>query len=175
MSGSTQLEFSRTGCLIMRRMSGFPLGMAETAFKRVDERLGAVLLLLLLVSSSAFAATPNSGTLTAPANGQTSSVSWSGGPYTGATADPSLCSSVTCDTYTLTVGVPSTFYSSNPNYAVQVGLNWPSSTSDFDLYVYDSSGNQVCSSGQAIPTLNRRIAASWLPALIPCRWSPSRW
>jgi len=132
----------------MKPISRFPLGMAGTAFKRVDKRFGVVLLVLLLVSSSAFAATPNGGTLTAPANGQTSSVSWSGGPYTGATADPSLCSSITCDTYMLTVNVPSTFYSSNPNYAVQVGLNWPSSTSDFDLYVYDSSGNQVCSSGQ---------------------------
>lgn len=108
----------------------------------------ATLLLLLLVSAYAVAATPNSGTLTAPASGQTSSVTWSGGPYTGVTADPSLCSSVTCDSYALTVNVPSTFYSSNPNYAVQVGLNWPNSTSDFDLYVYDSSGNQVCSSAQ---------------------------
>src|SRR6266481_5412136 len=104
MSGSLQLEFSRMGCFVMKRISRFPLGMAGTAFKRVDKQLGTILLLSLLVSSSAFAATPNSGTLTAPANGQTSSVSWSGGPYTGATADPSLCSSITCDTYTLTVG-----------------------------------------------------------------------
>src|SRR6266481_4404409 len=147
MSGRLKLEFSRTGCFVMKRISRFPLGMAGTAFKRVDKRFVFVLL-VLLVLTSAFAATPNSGTLTAPANGQTSSVSWSGGPYTGATADPSLCSSITCDTYMLTVNVPSTFYSSNPNYAVQVGLNWPSSTSDFDLYVYDSSGSQVCSSGQ---------------------------
>ena len=97
---------------------------------------------------SAMAATPGTGTLTAPASGQSSAVAWSGGPYTGATADPSVCTSATCDTYLLTVNVPGTFYAANPNYAVQVGINWASSTSDFDLNVYDSGGNQVCSSGQ---------------------------
>lgn len=103
---------------------------------------------LLFAALPARPATPASGALSAPASGQTSSVAWSGGPYTGATADPSLCSSVTCDTFQLTVNVPSTFYSANPNYVVQVGLNWPSSTNDFDLYVSDSGGNQVCSSAQ---------------------------
>src|SRR6266850_4370813 len=105
-------------------------------------------LLVLVIALSSIASTPTSGTLNAPASGQTSSVAWGGGPYTAVTADPAACTSVNCDSYTLTVNVPATFYSANPNYAVQVGLNWPSSTSDFDLYVYDSSGNQVCSSGQ---------------------------
>lgn len=96
------------------------------------------------------AATPNSGTLTAPATGQTSSVSWNGGPYSGATADPSTCTTVTCDSYALTVNASSTFYTSNPNYSVQVGINWASNTNDFDLYVHDGSGNTVCSSGQSM-------------------------
>ena len=108
-----------------------------------------VAILICAVALPAFAATPNSGTLNPPsASGQTSSVSWSGGPYTGATADPSVCTTVTCDSYALTVNVPATFYSSNPNYSIQVGINWASSTNDFDLYVHDSSGNVVCSSGQ---------------------------
>src|SRR5690348_10294430 len=95
------------------------------------------------------AATPTGGTLNSPAAaGQSSSVTWSGGPYTGATADPSVCTTVTCDIYTLNLNVPATFYSSNPNYTIQVGINWASSTNDFDLYVHDSSGNVVCSSGQ---------------------------
>lgn len=109
---------------------------------------GMLFLLPFTITKPALPATPSSGTLTAPASGQTSSLTWSGGPYTGATADPSLCSSVTCDSFPLTVNVPSTFYSANPNYTVQVGLNWPSSTNDFDLYVTDSGGNQVCSSAQ---------------------------
>ena len=96
-----------------------------------------------------FAATPTGGALNSPASaGQSSSVTWSGGPYTGATADPSVCTTVTCDSYTLNVNVPATFYSSNPNYTIQVGINWASSTNDFDLYVHDSAGNVVCSSGQ---------------------------
>lgn len=94
------------------------------------------------------AAVPSSGTLVAPSPGQTSSIAWTGGPYTGATADPSLCTSVTCDSFALTVNVPSTFYSSNPSYAVHAKITWSSSTNDFDLYVYDSGGNVVCSSAQ---------------------------
>ena len=96
------------------------------------------------------AATPNAGTLNPPTTGQTSSVSWNGGPYSGATADPSLCNTATCDSYTLAVNVTATFYSANPNYSIQVGINWASNTNDFDLYVHDSSGNTVCSSGQGM-------------------------
>ena len=44
--------------------------------------------------------------------------------------------------------MPATFYSSNPNYSIQIGINWASSTNDFDLYIHDSSGNVACSSGQ---------------------------
>src|SRR5947208_2866754 len=100
-------------------------------------RLAHYLLVCLLLTASltSFASLPSSGTLNAPASGGTSSVTWTGGPYTGATADPSACTTVTCDTYTLQVNVPATFYASNPNYAVQVGINWASSTNDFDLYV----------------------------------------
>lgn len=107
--------------------------------------------IILAASLPLVAATPNSGTLNAPASGATSSaVTWSGGPYTGATADPSVCTSATCDTYTLNVNVPSTFYAANPNYSIQVGITWASNTNDFDLYVHDGSGNTVCSSGQSM-------------------------
>jgi hypothetical protein len=47
----------------------------------------------------------------------------------------------------LNVNASSTFYSANPNYAVRVGINWASSSNDFDLYVKDGNGNVVCSSG----------------------------
>ncbi|HEU4857340.1 MAG TPA: hypothetical protein VFS86_08575 [Rhodanobacteraceae bacterium] len=103
--------------------------------------------LLSMFPWALLAATPAVGTLNAPASGQTSSVSWSGGPYTGATADPTACTAVTCDSYTLTVNVPDTFYAANPDYAVRVGITWASSTNDFDLYINDASGNTVCSSG----------------------------
>lgn len=95
-----------------------------------------------------FAATPSNGTLAAPASGQTSAVSWTGGPYTGATADPSVCTAATCDTYALAVNVPATFYAANPTYSIHVGITWASSTNDFDLYVYDATGALVASSAQ---------------------------
>ena len=112
----------------------------------------ALLALALVIVCPAIAATPSSGTLNAPAAGQTSSISFSGGPFTGATATPAACTTLTCDSFTLTVNVPSTFYSSNPTYAVHVKINWASSTNDFDLNVNDSSGNTVCSSGQGQTT-----------------------
>jgi hypothetical protein len=115
---------------------------------KIKNAFGLVLLALALVVSPLFAATPSSGTLAAPASGQTSSVSFSGGPFTGATATPAACTTVTCDTFSLTVNVDPTFYSANPNYAVHVKINWASSTNDFDLNVNDTSGNTVCSSGQ---------------------------
>src|SRR3954453_11794762 len=109
-------------------------------------------LLVLVIALSSIASTPTSGTLNAPGSGQTTSVAWGGGPYTGATADPAACSSVTCDAYTLNVNVPATFYSSNPTFSVQVAITWSSNTNDFDLYVKDGSGNVVCSSGQSVTT-----------------------
>jgi hypothetical protein len=109
---------------------------------------GLALLILALAVCPAFSATPSSGTLNAPAAGQTSSVSFSGGPFTGATATPAACTTLTCDTFALTVNVPATFYSSNPSYAIHVKINWASNTNDFDLNVNDSSGNTICSSGQ---------------------------
>ncbi|HYX53462.1 MAG TPA: hypothetical protein VE783_08415, partial [Candidatus Limnocylindrales bacterium] len=55
---------------------------------------GVALLALCVVVSPMFAATPSTGTLNAPAAGSTSSIVWTGGPFTGATADPSVCTSV---------------------------------------------------------------------------------
>jgi hypothetical protein len=117
-----------------------------------DKRFGLLLLTLLLTVSSAFAATPTGGTLNAPAAGQTTSVVFSGGPFTGATATPAACSSLTCDTFTLTVNVPATFYTANPTYAVHVRVDWASNTNDFDLNVNDAAGNTVCNSGQGQTT-----------------------
>jgi hypothetical protein len=88
------------------------------------------------------AATPASGTLSTVST----SLAWTGGPYTAVTADPSLCTSLTCDQYSLTIDIPSTFYATNPSYTVRVGISWASSLDDFDLYIYDSGGNLVNSS-----------------------------
>lgn len=115
-------------------------------------RFAILVTCMALFSAPLFGATPAGGTLNAPASGQTSSIGWNGGPYTGATADPSACTTLTCDSYLLTVNVPGSFYAANPNYAVKVGITWASSTNDFDLYVNDANGNTVCSSGASNTT-----------------------
>lgn len=110
------------------------------------------LLLMICAALSVYASTPSSGTLTPPSSSSgTSTVTWSGGPFTAVTADPSLCTSLGCDNFMLTVSVPSTFYSANPNDVVLVGISFQlvaGDVNDFDLYVYDSSGNLVNSSAQ---------------------------
>src|SRR4051812_33741357 len=109
----------------------------------------SALWLTLALSLYASASTPTSGTLSAPTtSGGSSSVSWSGGPFTAVTADTSLCTSRTCDKFTLVVGATNSFYASNPNYAVHVKINWQDSNNDFDLYVKDANGDVVCQSGQ---------------------------
>ena len=114
---------------------------------------------LLLVLVSAFLALPSfgttfTGTLSAPAAGSTSKLSWNGGPISGTYGvggvETIQCTSITCDTYTLTVSVPSTFYSSNPTYSITIGVNWGSNLNDLDLFVSDASGNVICSSAQGL-------------------------
>jgi hypothetical protein len=111
-------------------------------------RVTLVFLTAVLASAAALAAT-FSGTLNAPSRGGASTLTWNGGPFTGSNGVGGVlttCTSLTCDTYSLTVNVPSTFYSSNPNYGIQVAINWDSNLNDLDVYISDSGGNVVCSS-----------------------------
>ncbi len=124
----------------------------------------AVTAILLLALPALYAATPTSGII-ATAGATTT---WSGGPYTGLTPDnspvnTSLCTSLTCDTFNLFVNIPSNFYSTYPNYEVQIGINWASTLDEFDLFIYDSSGNLVASSAQSFATWEN-IDAGQLPA-----------
>jgi hypothetical protein len=114
----------------------------------MHRRLSLIAAMAILAALPAWATT-FSGTLTAPAPGQTTTLAWNGGPLTGTNGLGGVftaCTSVTCDYYDLTVNVPNTFYAANPNYSVMVSLNWASNLNDLDLYVLDSSGNTVCSS-----------------------------
>lgn len=107
---------------------------------------------VLFLSSSVWAAT-FSGTLSAPSAGSSSTLTWNGGPLTGTDGVGGVvttCTALTCDNYSLTVNVPSTFYAANPNYAVQVNINWASNLNDLDLYILDAAGNVVCSSTQGL-------------------------
>src|SRR5712691_8793429 len=81
--------------------SGVPVAPSYAVSGGGTMRTFFMTLLLVSLTLRVLAAAPASGTLTAPANGQTSSVNWSGGPYTAVTPDSSLCTVATCDMYTL--------------------------------------------------------------------------
>ena len=114
----------------------------------------SLVLLSTLVMTTALWSANFSGTLTAPARGGSSSLTWNGSALSGTYGVGGVatiqCASVICDTYTLTVNVPSTFYTSNPSYAVNVGINWASNLNDLDVYISDASGNVLCSSAQGL-------------------------
>src|SRR5689334_22220190 len=91
------------------------------------------LLLTLLGAVTEFtptvqAANPGSGTLSAPSdhNG-TSTVSWSGGPYTIATPDKAACLSATlnCDTFQLSLNLAQDYWVTHLGF-VTIEINWAS-------------------------------------------------
>jgi hypothetical protein len=94
-------------------------------------------------------ATPSSGTL-GPTAG---TVSWTGQHYAAAAvADPTACppasldpQNLVCDHFSLTVNVDPSYWNTNSGGA-SVTISWGSAANDFDLYVYDSSGNEVAHS-----------------------------
>ncbi|HEY6192699.1 MAG TPA: T9SS type A sorting domain-containing protein [Bacteroidota bacterium] len=133
----------------MKPMLRFAALLAVAAFIALD------------LSDPLLAATPGTGTLTSLTRSQT----WTGGPFTAADgytyagiaytliiSDPELCTSMTCDKYFLTVNIPASYYVTNPTHSVRVQINWASSNTDFDMYVYDAAGNQINSSGQGNTT-----------------------
>ncbi len=119
---------------------------------RLLTRLIVITITMLFTQFLILAATPSSGTLTTSANGGVANISWTGGPFTAVTADPSLCTSQSCDDFFLTVNIPPSFYTTNLNFSVQVLITWASLPNDFDLYVYDSTGALINSSTQGNTT-----------------------
>jgi hypothetical protein len=103
-----------------------------------------VALVLPFAVTAAPAATPSSGTI----GSANPIVSWEGQAYTAASVDgPGSCPAVdpaneTCDHFQLTVGEASTYWDTHDGGA-RVRIEWLSPTEDFDLYVYDSAGNEV--------------------------------
>ena len=96
------------------------------------------------------AANPASGTLTAPTGNGTTSVTWTSASYTTQNytsivlgSDFTNCTDgVNCDVYTLNVDIPANYWDTHEG-GVVVEINWESVNNDFDLYVYDSQGNEV--------------------------------
>jgi hypothetical protein len=124
-------------------------------FARVPGLLVLVGLLLIGPTSSP-AATPPGGTI-----GPTSaSVSWTGGPYVIPTPVPDVCPPATdplnvrCDHFYLTVDVPASYWETHTGGA-DIQITWTSSDDDYDLYVYDNTGNLVGQSASGGTTSER--------------------
>jgi hypothetical protein len=118
---------------------------------------GLVLLGALVVIGPVPAATPPAGTI-GPTPG--SSTSWSGGPYVVPTPVPDACPpasdplNVRCDHFQLTVNVPPSYWDTHTGGA-DIQITWASSGDDFDLYVYDNTGNLVGQSASGGSTMER--------------------
>lgn len=104
-------------------------------------------ILAVIVAPKIQAATPATGTIGPSPDPQ--SVSWVGQFYAAqATPVPEACppeadpANLRCDHFYLTVNVPPSYWSANTGGA-EIAISWASSANDFDLYVYDSSDNQV--------------------------------
>jgi hypothetical protein len=113
--------------------------------------------LLLVGPASTPAATPPAGAI-GPTPG--SSVTWSGGPYAVPTPVPDVCPpasdplNVRCDHFMLTVNVPTSYWATHTGGA-DIQITWASSDDDFDLYVYDNTGNLVGQSASGGTTSER--------------------
>ena len=120
---------------------------------------GLLFLFAMLVAGfPAFSATPAGGTFSSTAT----PVSWTGGPYTAVATDTSSCTTLNCDTFYLSINTPTGFYTTNPNDEIQIRITWQGTTNEFDLYLFDPSGNLLASSALAWETYEE-IDAGPLP------------
>lgn len=118
------------------------------------------------VAGTAVASTPSSTTLRPAESGDTSSVTWTGGPYTGAVLAPESCTASTCDTHTVTLEIPDGYWDSHDG-GVEIAIGWASSGDDYDLYVEDGSGRRIASSA-AGATTSEKVS---LGAVAPGRYT----
>ena len=116
---------------------------------------GALALGLVLLPAAAHAATPGAGTVST-----SSSPTWQGGPYV--TSNPAECLVSTglpvpgCDRFDLTVRA-----ADGPDL-VEISITPANAGDDYDLYIYDTAGNQLDSS--ATSGGNEQVTLSDPPA-----------
>ena len=115
---------------------------------------------LLIATTSTPAATPPTGSI-GPTPGD--SVTWVGQQYPigHSTPVPQACpppdpGNLLCDHFYVTVNVPPSHWDANTG-GMDVSIEWTSPDDDFDLYVYDNSGNQVGFSAAGGTTTERAL------------------
>ena len=111
-----------------------------------------VALLGSLLPTAMLAATPGSATLDPPQGDGTTTVTWTGGPYTMASPHSALCLpadvNVNCDTFSFTINAPPDFWETHEGKGVVVEIKWAKTSDDFDLFVYDAQGGLVDDSAE---------------------------
>ncbi len=121
--------------------------------------------------SATLAANPSSGTLTPPSGNGTTTVTWTSASYTTQNYSSAVLGSdfanctdgVNCDIYMLTVDIPANYWDTHEG-GVVVEINWESYNNDFDLYVFDSQGNEVGhSTGTHMEGISERADLGKLP------------
>ncbi|MFJ8358005.1 sialidase family protein [Streptomyces sp. NPDC093984] len=131
--------------------------------------MGLVALLAgALPGVSADAATPPSGSVsdTAP------STTWSGGPFavpnvSGTTGTVSCGDPQLCDDYALKVTVPTGY---DTGHSLRIGIKWPDTAADFDLYVLGPNGHVVAASASSSDpetVLLPAVTASYTVRVVP--------
>jgi len=116
----------------------------------------------LLLSTTLWA--DGSGTL----DDHTTSLSYTGGPYvvpnvttqvTSTAGMANICKpgTPTCDVYTLTLNFSDDFLKKNPDATLSINVSWAvlvpnpeDDLPDYDVYFYDSQGNQLASSAGSV-------------------------
>jgi hypothetical protein len=91
--------------------------------------------------SPVVAASPGSGSLTT----SSTRVEWTGTPLTG-TYNQGTCVAPSCDEFTFQSNIPSSYWSRKPG-GIAVKIAWGDVNEELDLYVLDSAGNVIGSSG----------------------------
>ena len=110
---------------------------------------------------SVFATEPESATISP----SSPDASFTGGPYilpnvSALAGDGLVCDdsgSNDCDDAVLQVSVPADFATANPGATVDIQLSWTPQTSDVDLALYDSAGQEIGTSGNP-PGLAEQIS-----------------
>ena len=148
---------------------------------RASKLISALVLVTLVAHATARAATPSSGTISV----LSPTTSYSSGPFLQPNptpvplvdSQPECDAAHPCDSYTLTVSLPADYASTHPTHVIRITASWPpigaGQQSDYDVWVYDSQGNVVPTSGASsndpeVVTLPA-ASASYTIKIIPFR------
>jgi hypothetical protein len=119
-----------------------------TRINTITQTIAVFLVLLTASVAPLYAATPSNGTVTATST----TVQWNGQLYAvAAVAVPDQCPpaidpvNAICDHFFLNIDLPSNFWAQNTGQ-VTIRIDWASDLNDFDLFIYNSNGQQVDSS-----------------------------